>query len=131
MGRRPLLLIGITGIAISLLLCAYGFSQARYQLNASDIAALEASGVTGLSSLEGAVFESDVVFKNEIKELIGSQEFARNEGNILEAAIEMNSTLVLVGILGFIACFAFSLGPVMWVMLSELFPTSTAAWPLV
>ena len=122
MGRRPLLLIGITGIAISLLLCAYGFSQARYQLDASDIAALEASGVTGLSSLEGAVFESDVVFKNEIKELIGSQEFARNEGNILEAAIDMNSTLVLVGILGFIACFAFSLGPVMWVMLSELFP---------
>lgn len=122
MGRRPLLLIGITGIAISLLLCAYGFSQAHYQLDASDIAALEASGVTGLSSLEGAVFESDVVFKNEIKELIGNQEFARNEGNILEAAIDMNSTLVLVGILGFIACFAFSLGPVMWVMLSELFP---------
>ena len=122
MGRRPLLLIGITGIAISLLLCAYGFSQARYQLDASDIAALEASGVTGLSSLEGAVFESDVVFKNEIKELIGNQEFAWNEGNILEAAIDMNSTLVLVGILGFIACFAFSLGPVMWVMLSELFP---------
>jgi sugar porter (SP) family MFS transporter len=122
MGRRPLLLIGITGIAISLLLCAYGFSQARYQLDASDIAALEASGVTGLSSLEGAVFESDVVFKNEIKELIGNQEFAWNEGNILEVAIDMNSTLVLVGILGFIACFAFSLGPVMWVMLSELFP---------
>ena len=122
MGRRPLLLIGITGIAISLLLCAYGFSQARYQLDASDIAALETSGVTGLASLEGAVFESDVVFKNEIKELIGNQEFARNEGNILEAAIDMNSTLVLVGILGFIACFAFSLGPVMWVMLSELFP---------
>ena len=122
MGRRPLLLIGITGIAISLLLCAYGFSQARYQLDASDIAALEASGVTGLSSLEGAVFESDVVFKNEIKELIGNQEFAWNEGNILEAAIDMNSTLVLVGILGFIACFALSLGPVMWVMLSEMYP---------
>ena len=34
----------------------------------------------------------------------------------------MNPTLVLMGILGFIACFAFSLGPVMWVMLSELFP---------
>ena len=27
-----------------------------------------------------------------------------------------------VGILGFIACFAFSLGPVMWVLLSELYP---------
>jgi MFS family permease len=29
---------------------------------------------------------------------------------------------VLFGIFGFIACFAFSLGPIMWVMLSELFP---------
>ena len=27
-----------------------------------------------------------------------------------------------MGILGFIACFAFSLGPVMWVLLSELYP---------
>jgi sugar porter (SP) family MFS transporter len=32
MGRRPLLLVGITGIAISLLTCAYGFNQAKYQL---------------------------------------------------------------------------------------------------
>uniref|UniRef100_UPI0040486442 MFS transporter n=1 Tax=Polaribacter sp. TaxID=1920175 RepID=UPI0040486442 len=33
-----------------------------------------------------------------------------------------NATLVLIGILGFIACFAFSLGPVMWVLLSEIYP---------
>ena len=31
--------------------------------------------------------------------------------------------LVLFGVLGFIACFAFSLGPVMWVLLSELYPS--------
>ena len=41
---------------------------------------------------------------------------------ILELSIRINSILVLLGIIGFIACFAFSLGPVMWVMLSELFP---------
>ena len=111
MGRRPLLLIGITGIAISLLLCAYGFSQARYQLVASDIAALETSGVTGLASLEGAVFESDVVFKNEIKELIGNQEFARNEGNILEAAIDMNSDPCSGGYSGLHRLFRLLSGP--------------------
>ena len=48
--------------------------------------------------------------------------YAKSEGVILEAAIEMNAMLVLLGVLGFIACFAFSLGPVMWVMLSELYP---------
>ena len=34
----------------------------------------------------------------------------------------MNSMLILVGIIGFVACFAISLGPVMWVLFSELFP---------
>ena len=33
MGRRPLLLVGMSGIAISLLICSYGFSQATYQLD--------------------------------------------------------------------------------------------------
>jgi len=35
---------------------------------------------------------------------------------------DMNPTIILVGILGFVASFAFSLGPVMWVLFSELFP---------
>jgi len=33
-----------------------------------------------------------------------------------------NPRLILVAILGFVACFAVSLGPVMWVLFSELFP---------
>jgi len=38
-----------------------------------------------------------------------------------------NSTLVLAGLLGFVACFALSLGPVMWVLLSEIFPNRVRA----
>jgi SP family arabinose:H+ symporter-like MFS transporter len=38
------------------------------------------------------------------------------------AAENVNPTIILVGILGFVASFAFSLGPVMWVLFSELFP---------
>lgn len=34
----------------------------------------------------------------------------------------MNATVILIGILGFVASFAVSLGPVMWVMFSEIFP---------
>ena len=63
LGRRPLLGAGLTGIALCMLLLAYGFS-----------------------------------------------------------AEEVNPMLILVGILGFVASFAFSLGPVMWVLFSELFP---------
>lgn len=36
--------------------------------------------------------------------------------------LEINATVILVGILGFVAGFAMSLGPVMWVLFSELFP---------
>ena len=34
----------------------------------------------------------------------------------------MNPTLILFAILGFVASFAISIGPVMWVLFSELFP---------
>ena len=33
--------------------------------------------------------------------------------------------LLLIFILGFIACFASSLGPIPWVLISEIFPTKT------
>jgi len=61
LGRRPLMLAGLAGIAVSMFLSAWGFH-------------------------------------------IDS------------------SSVVLVGILGFVASFAFSLGPVMWVLFSEIFP---------
>jgi MFS family permease len=122
MGRRPLLLIGMTGIAISLLTCAYGFNQAKYKLTNEGISSLNEMDSSKLLIFQDVEYNSDVKFKNDIKSAIGNQVYAKNEGPILEAAIEMNSTLVLLGILGFIACFAFSLGPIMWVMLSELFP---------
>ena len=35
---------------------------------------------------------------------------------------DMNPRIILIGILGFVASFAMSLGPVMWVLFSELFP---------
>ena len=122
MGRRPLLLVGMSGIAVSLLLCAYSFSQATYELSATEINSFENIDNYKLAKFQDINYDSDVTFKNDIKAAIGNQVYAINEGAILEAAIDMNSTLVLIGILGFIACFAFSLGPVMWVMLSEIFP---------
>lgn len=122
MGRRPLLLFGIGGIAISLLLCAYGFNKATYKLTDDAVTSFTFSEKEQLLALTGKTYTSDVAFKSDLKETLGNQAYLDNEGAIIESAISMNATLVLIGILGFIACFAFSLGPVMWVMLSELFP---------
>ena len=63
LGRRPLIGAGLVGIAVCMLIIAYGFAFA-----------------------------------------------------------EGNPMIILIGILGFVASFASSLGPVMWVLFSELFP---------
>ncbi|PLW96937.1 MAG: MFS transporter, partial [Marinilabiliales bacterium] len=64
-GRKILLLVGLSGVAISMFLLAYGFSM---------------------------------------------------------DAAELNPWLILIGIVGLVASFAISIGPVMWVLLSEIFP---------
>ncbi len=122
MGRRPLLLFGTAGIAFSLLLCAYGFKQATYELTPKEISSFEFTDAKKLEPYANQVFDNDIDFKNAMKLALGNQIYSKNDGTILEAATTMNATLVLIGILGFIACFAFSLGPVMWVLLSELYP---------
>lgn len=122
MGRRPLLLIGTAGISVSLLLCSYGFNQATYQLKKANIDAFEFRNSSDLSLLSDKVYDNDVQFKTELKQILGNQVYSKNDGEILESATNINATLILIGILGFIACFAFSLGPVMWVLLSELYP---------
>ena len=47
---------------------------------------------------------------------------AHTESQLVGAAIDIDPLLILLGILGFVASFAISLGPVMWVLFSELFP---------
>ena len=68
------------------------------------------------------MFNSDTQFKNEVTAAIGADMEKKYESQFIAAAIKMNPTLILIGILGFVASFAVSLGPVMWVLFSELFP---------
>ncbi|MFT5999848.1 MAG: SP family arabinose:H+ symporter-like MFS transporter [Neolewinella sp.] len=123
-GRRKLLLAGIGGIAITMLLCAYSFKQATYTLSTTDIAELTELDGAALAPLAGQTFDNDITFKNAMKTAVGEQAYKKYEGDILERATTMNAIMVMIGILGFVACFAFSLGPVMWVMLSEMFPNA-------
>ncbi len=127
MGRRPLLLIGIAGVAISLLITAYGFQQATYELSIEKIETLENLDTQALKKMANIQYDDDLSFKNALKATIGISAFKQNETVLIQAAANINSYLILFGILGFVASFAFSLGPVMWVMLSELFPNKIRA----
>ena len=122
-GRKPLLLAGLVSVFVSLTVCAYGFSQATYTLDRGSLETLsENVEVESLEPLLGKTFNDDVSFKNAIKSALGESTFTEHEAQIIQESIEVNSKLVLFGLLGFVAAFAFSLGPVMWVLLSEIFP---------
>lgn len=123
LGRRPLMIFGLVGIASCMLLLAYGFGAATYSLSADAILALPASlDAEALMPLAGQVFNSDIAFNEALQAVIGTDALSAHQSLLVSNAISMNPTLILVGILGFVASFAISLGPVMWVLFSELFP---------
>ena len=101
---------------------SYGFHQATYKLTPEKITTLEGVDQSKLISIANITFENDVDFKNAVKAALGESEFKAHQGEIIQAAANINPYLILFGILGFVSSFAFSLGPVMWVLLSELFP---------
>ncbi len=123
LGRRPLLGFGLTGIAVCMFTLSYGFGSATYTLTAESIDSLPAHvDREDISLLKDVTYDSDVAFRTAVSEAIGADNFKLNESPLISAAIDMNPMLILFGILGFVASFAISLGPVMWVLFSELFP---------
>lgn len=123
LGRRPLLLAGTAGVAVCMVLLAWAFGSATYTLTDRALAALPAAIDGGaLAGLAGTTFESDVAFKAAVAAVLGTETVAEYESALVAAAIRADSGLILAGILGFVASFAVSLGPVMWVLFSELFP---------
>jgi SP family arabinose:H+ symporter-like MFS transporter len=122
-GRRPLLLVGLAGITVCMLTLSYGFGSAKYQLSRDAIAELPTEiSSTMLEPLVDVVFESDVEFRSAVTDAVGKPQYQQFESQFVSSAIDMNPVLILIGILGFVASFAVSLGPVMWVLFSELFP---------
>jgi MFS transporter, SP family, arabinose:H+ symporter len=125
LGRKPLLIIGISFITISMFLLAYGFNSAKYQLTEASVSKLPVEiNRTQLAPVINKTYKSDTEFKNVIKTTMSEEIEKKYESEFISASITMNPTLILIGILGFVAAFAVSLGPVMWVLFSELFPNA-------
>ncbi|WP_419147675.1 sugar porter family MFS transporter [Pseudoalteromonas 'SMAR'] len=131
LGRRPLLIIGLIGISFSMALCSWGFKQATYQLTPQAIEQIKQAhpdlATSKLMPLTAQRFDSDVSFNGALKSQLTTQEYRKYKAQIIANSITMPATLVLAGISIFVAAFAMSLGPVMWVMFSEIFPNSIRA----
>lgn len=182
LGRKPLLYVGVSLMALSLLVTGICFKNATYAVDKSQIENVAASVfkseiwhvakrinpvaasyknielslsyadvifdeqpsvridymgdglqqshinyrefITTVSVLDKKVFSNEFEFQQAVKDIAG-----KNISNIslslpllVKEAISINSMLVLISILGFIAGFSLSLGPVMWAMFSEIFP---------
>ena len=123
LGRRPLLGFGLAGIAVCMFTLSYGFASATYTLESDTIATLsEEIDRDQLAPLLGTTFGSDVEFRGAVSAAIGPELMKAHQGDLIVAAISVNPRLILLATLGFVASFAVSLGPIMWVLFSELFP---------
>jgi len=123
LGRKPLLTYGVAAIAVFMFLLAYSFSTATYTLTDEAINALpEEVKIEQIYQIKDLPYDSDISFKAALNETLGKELAQKYESDLIKNAIHANSFLILIGILGFVAAFAISLGPVMWVLFSELFP---------
>ena len=125
LGRRPMILWGMVWIVISLGIASYGFNSARYTLTEQSISEMnEIPDAQLLSSLVGVEYASDIEFKQAIQQTLGEENARKFSSLILEKGVKLKAMLILISILSFIAAFHFSIGPLMWVVFSEIFPIS-------
>ncbi|MDR9827520.1 MFS transporter, partial [Vibrio sp. FNV 38] len=122
-GRRTLLLVGLLTIALSHLTIWYGFSSAKYHISEGQVASLHAKVDTApLETLIGQTYSTDREFKTAIRPLYTDHEMTLNEGAFINAFIQLNPWMIVTAIFVFKAAFFFSIGPIMWVVFSEITP---------
>ena len=128
LGRRPLLLLGLGGITLAMALLSFAFNQADYGLSAVALATLEDPSLErALAGLGQQRFSDEAAFRGALAAVLSPEALAQNEKTLMGLAIQIDAVTVLAAIMLFVASFALSLGPVMWVLFSELFPLPVRA----
>jgi MFS family permease len=117
-GRKPLLLIGTAAMAVCLFTNAWAFHSATYVLTEETVQELPADVNEALVPLIGKTYHSQAEFTDTLNQA-GA---AGHSAALVNSSMNISARLVLFAIIGYIAAFAISLGPVMWAMFSEIFP---------
>ncbi len=123
LGRKPLLLIGTTFMTIALLMASFAFYNTTYDFNETTLDKVSNVEIkTALIPLKGKSFNSQNALFEEVKSSLNEAQFLNFKRNEITNFVQINATLVLIAILLYVAAFAISLGPVMWTLISEVFP---------
>jgi len=117
-GRKPLLLIGTAAMAIFLFTNAWAFHSATYVLTQEATQELPADVEKALVPMVGKTYHT----QSEFTDALDESGVAGYSAELVNPSMNINAKLVLLAIIGYIAAFAISLGPVMWAMFSEIFP---------
>jgi sugar porter (SP) family MFS transporter len=117
-GRKPLLLTGTAAMAVCLFINAWTFHSATYALTEETVSTLPGEVSAGLLPLVGKTYHTQSDFKDALNQAGAGTSTA----GLVNPSMIISARLVLMAIMGYIAAFAISLGPVMWAMFSEIFP---------
>ncbi len=123
LGRKPLLIMGTSAMAVALTMATVAFNNATYEFNEVTIEKINNPEIkTAVSNLKGTSYVSQGEVYSKVAPLLNDKQFRTFKQNEIKNFISIDATLVLIAILIYVAAFAISLGPVMWTMLSEIFP---------
>jgi len=130
-GRKSLLVIGIVGIIICHLVVGISFMGANYSIDDESIAKLKTNVSPELMGkiepLKGELYTSKKAYLDDLALHLTENEFNDNKLNILKSTVTLNSIVILIAIVSFVGMYSMSLGPVTWVLLSELYPNQFRA----
>ncbi|MGB0776712.1 MAG: sugar porter family MFS transporter [Flavobacteriaceae bacterium] len=125
LGRKPLLMIGTAAMTIALSLATIAFYNATYDLSKENIDKVSNDEIREiLVQNQGQQFDSQDSFLFFAEHKMSADQYVSFQQNELKNFIDIDANLVLIAILLYVAAFAISLGPVMWAMLSEIFPNN-------
>ncbi len=128
LGRKPLLLFGTLGMAISLFVMSYASHIATYKISDATFEKLEHDKsvpediMKKFSRLKDTSYDTRHLFSQAVSKAIGAENFEQHKEALIKHSLLLNTVLVLIAILGYVGSFAMSIGPVMWALLSEIFP---------
>jgi len=130
LGRKPLLLWGGLGMTLSLFACAAAFFFVNYQFDANSFVLLHSykvpTDVIGdLRRLPPFSASNEHDFLLFLESKLGEARLLPYHEALVRAGANVNSQVVLVAVVCYVASFAVSLGPVMWVLLAEIFPNGS------
>jgi MFS family permease len=124
LGRKPLLLIGTSVMTIALLMATFAFNNATYSFSEGNIAKISNNETKLLlQPLTGNTYNSQTLLFEAVQSELNKEQFVDFKRNQITNLISINAQLVLISILLYVAAFAISLGPVMWALISEIFPS--------